>query len=30
VFINMTCHDLVDPFEEKPITKEDADKYGAA
>ena len=30
VFINMTNHELVDPFEEKPITKDDANKYGAA
>ena len=28
VFINMTSHELVDPFEEKPITQEEATKLG--
>ncbi|CDW72984.1 protein kinase domain protein [Stylonychia lemnae] len=28
VFINMTTHDLVDPFEEKPIPEGDREKFG--
>lgn len=29
-FINMTQHSIVDPFETKPITKEQQDEHGAA
>ena len=27
-FINMTCHELIEGFEEKPIPKEDSEKLG--
>lgn len=30
VFINMTSHELVDPFEEKPIPKNEAEKFGGS
>lgn len=30
VFINMTHHELVDPFEEKAIPKNEAEKYGGS
>ena len=30
VFINMTHHDIVEPFEQKPIPEEDQEKYGAS
>jgi hypothetical protein len=30
VFVNMTHHDLVEGFEEKPITKSEADKLGSS
>ena len=29
MFINMTQHEHVDPFETKPITKEQQDEHGA-
>lgn len=30
VFLNMTSHELIDPFEEKPIPEGDKEKYGGS
>jgi hypothetical protein len=30
VFVNMTHHEIVDPFEQKPIPIEDQEKYGSS